>query len=879
MADAHSDGTDGTDGSDRTEGTDDVDVEAVVVGAGMAGLYLLHRFRSLGISAIAVEAADDVGGTWYWNRYPGARCDIKSVDYSYSFDAELEQEWEWSEKYATQPEILRYLQHVADKHDLRRDIRFETRLVRADWDDTTATWQVTTDDGATTTCRWFVMATGCLSVPKQIDIAGTDRFQGPTYLTGRWPHEGVDFTGQRVGVIGTGSSAIQSIPLIAEEAAELTVFQRTPNFSIPAYNGPVPADELAAVKARYPEYREEARWSRGGVPLALPTDAVALLDPAEVRARLEAAWEAGGLLEFLSIFADTAVNAESNRTVAEFVHQKIRDIVDDPETATSLCATNFALGTKRLCLDSNYYETFNLAHVGLVDLQKDPIVTVTETGVETAGGSFTFDSIVYATGFDAMTGAVVAVDIRGREGVELRDAWSDGPTTYLGLTVPEFPNFFMVTGPQSPSVLSNMSVSIEQHVEWITDTVAALRSDGVVAIEPTRTAEAGWQQHAADCADLTLFSETDSWYMGANVPGKPRTVLPYLGGVGTYREICNEVAERGYLGFELTGESGTRCNDGVIREIQPDVAMVLQIMSELELPPMHSLSPAEARAFMAASQEAGPPGPPVGEVVDGTYPGAEGDLAYRLYRPATPGPHPAVVYFHGGGWVLGGADSDDALCRDLCGQADVVVVSMDYRHAPEAPFPAAVDDGYAAVSWVAANLEGLGASETPVTVCGWSAGANVATVACHTARDRGGPEIAGQVLLNPATDCDDSRDSYVENAEGYVLTRDLMRWFWDHYCEREQRSDPRASPLRAKDLSGLPPALIVTADFDPLRDEGIAYADALAAAGTEARHLRMRGQIHTSITGVGMFLSPTAARGEVAAALADFSRRAGVRVG
>ena len=464
----------------------------------------------------------------------------------------------------------------------------------------------------------------------------------------------------------------------------------------------------------------------------------------------------------------------------------------------------------------------------------------------------------------------MAVDITGRNGVELRDKWSDGPTTYLWLTVTDFPNFFAITGPQSPSVLSNMSVSIEQHVEWISDCIADLREQGFTAIEPTETAEAGWQQHATDCADLTLHSLADSWYMGANVPGKPRVVLPYLGGVGTYRKTCDEVVERGYLGFELFGEAKNQRNDGVIRRLQPDVSMVLGMMAKMGLPPMETLPPDEARAFMEESRQASPPGPEVGEVVDGTFPGATGELDFRLYRPATPGPHRVVVYFHGGGWVLGGACSDDALCRDLCAQTGAIILSADYRHAPESPFPAAVEDGFAAVTWASENLEVLGGSAAPIAVCGWSAGANVATVACHTARDAAGPDIAAQVLLNPVTDHDLGRGSYVENAEGYALTTALMAWFWDHYCDPADRSNPKASPLLSDDLSNLPPTLVVTAEFDPLRDEGVAYAEALATSGNEVRQLAMRGHIHTSIGGVGMFLSSAGARAEVASALAGY---------
>ena len=859
----------------------DLDAEVVVVGAGFAGLYLLHRLRGMGVSATVIEAADDVGGTWYWNRYPGARCDIRSLDYSYSFDPELEQEWEWSEKFATQPEILRYLQHVAERHDLRKDIRFETKVAAAEWSEDSATWQISTSEGDSITCRWFVMATGCLSEPKAVDIPGAGSFAGPTYFNSRWPHEGVDFSGMRVAVIGTGSSAIQSIPLIAEQADQLTVFQRTANFSVPAHNGAIAAEEVAEVKARYPEYREEARFSRGGVTLPMVMEGAQTLSAEERNARLERAWAKGDLQGFLNTFPDTLLDEASNRLMAEFIHDKIRGVVDDPETAESLCAKDHPVGSKRLCLDTNYFATYNLPHVQLVDLKKDPITEITPTGISTESGAHEFDAIVYATGFDAMTGAIVAVDMTGRNGIRLSEKWADGPVTYLGVTVRDFPNFFAITGPQSPSVLSNMSVSIEQHVEWVSDTIEAMRDQGFTSIAATETAEAGWQQHCEDCANLTIFTQADSWYMGANVPGKPRTVLPYLGGVDTYRKTCNKVAEQEFLGFELNGPDGSQCNDGVVNRLMPDVAIVLDMMAQLGLPPLESMTPEEAREFMAASAEMSPPGPEVGEVLDGTYPGADGqDMAYRLYRPATPGPHPVVAYFHGGGWVLGGADSDDALCRDLCNQSNCVVVSADYRHAPEHRFPAAVDDGYAAVRWISDNAETLGGTPGPIVVAGWSAGANVATVAAQTARDNlaangdgdgDGPVIAGQVLLHPVTDSDMSRPSYVDNAEGYVLTTALMNWFWDFYCDTADREDPRAAPLRG-DLSGLPPTLVVTAEFDPLRDEGAAYVEALQAAGVEASELSLRGQTHTSIGGVGMFLSPRAARTEVAAALAGFAR-------
>jgi cation diffusion facilitator CzcD-associated flavoprotein CzcO/acetyl esterase/lipase len=864
------------DGSDVEVPDNEVpDIDVLVVGAGFSGLYLLHRLRNLGFSTRVLEAADDVGGTWYWNRYPGARCDIPTTDYTYSFDPGLEDEWTWSEKYATQPEILRYAQFVADRYDLRRDITFETRVEAAVWDDAAQLWRVRTETGEDITCRHYVMATGCLSVPKAADVAGAERFTGEVYFTSRWPHEGVDFTGKRVAVIGTGSSGIQSIPLIAEQASQLTVFQRTPNFSWPAHNGPVREEKKAPVEADRDAYREAAKWSRGGIPLE-PAEITAAAASDEVRReRFEAAWEAGELFEMLNIFADQGVNPEANDIVAEMVREKIRQIVDDPDTAEALCPRDHYFGTKRPCLDTGYYATFNQPHVRLVDLRETPFETITENGIDIrlADGdieSMEFDAIVYATGFDAMTGALVNVDIEGRDGVTLKQKWADGPTTYLGLTTVGFPNFFTVTGPGSPSVLSNMMVSIEQHVDWVADTLANLRDQGFTTIEPTPTAESGWVQHNNDCADITLHPTANSWYIGANVPGKPRVFLPYIGGVDAYRKACDAVVEQGYLGFELAGPGGSQCNDGVVNRLQPDVAMLLDMMEELELPPIESMTPEQARAFMDTMSAERPPGPEVAEVVDGVLPGAAGDLDYRLYRPEGDGPHPVVVYFHGGGWVLGSTDSDDPFCRDLCVRSGAVIISVDYRHAPEARFPAAADDAFAAVRWVADHIIELGGIAGQLAVAGWSAGANLAAVVCQQARDAGGPDIAGQMLLTPVTDSDMSRPSYSENGEGYILTRALMEWFWDHYADPADRTDPRVAPLRADDLSGLPPAVIVTGEFDPLRDEGIAYAGALAAAGVPVHHTTARGHTHTSLTMVDVMLSAPQYRAELAEGITSF---------
>ena len=846
-----------------------VEIDVVVVGAGLSGLYLLLRLRQAGFSVKVFEQADDIGGTWYWNRYPGARCDVPTTDYCFSFDAELEKEWTWSEKYATQPEILDYMDYVARRYDLRRDISFSTAITAALWDQAAKRWTLTTASGDVVRCQYYIMATGCLSMPKTPDIEGTERFEGTAYYTSRWPHEPVDFTGQRVAVIGTGSSGIQSIPLIAAQAAELTVFQRTPNYSVPAFNGPQPPHRVAALAEDRDAYRESARWSRFGIAIA-PSDVSALTASEEVRRqRFEEAWATGELFAVRDTFSDSRTNLQANEILAEMVRDKIRGIVDDPEIAEALCPKDYPFGTKRLCVDTDYFKTFNLPHTQLIDLRREPIKAVTATGVETATRSFEFDSIIYATGFDAMTGALVAVDITGRDGLTLKEKWAEGPMTYLGLTTTGFPNLFTVTGPQSPSVLSNMLVSIQQHVDWITDCLEYMRAEGFDSIEPTLAAEDGWNQHNQDCGDLTLLNLANSWYVGANVPGKPRVLLPYTGGAAGYRKICNEVVDRGYLGFDLSGPGRSQRNDGVIREIQPDVAMVLETMAAMDLPPMESMSTADARAFVEASSKQRPPGPAVGEIVDGTLPGPAEDLRYRLYRPATPGPHPVVVYFHGGGWMLGSEVSDDPLCRDLCVRSDALLVSVNYRHAPEARFPAATNDAFAAVKWVAANALALGAIPGQIAVAGWSAGGNLAGVACQMARDVGAPEILGQVLLCPTTDSDLSRPSYTDNGEGYGLTRSRMNWFWDHYAEPEQRSDPRASPLHGK-LVNLPPAIVVTADFDPLRDEGQEYVEALNEAGVPTRHIRARGHTHSSVTMVDVVLSGAAVRVAVAEALRSF---------
>ena len=846
------------------------DVDVVVVGAGFAGMYLWHELRKNGFSSRVLEAGDDVGGTWYWNRYPGARCDIGTTDYQYTWDPELHEQWQWSEKHAAQPEILRYAQFVAKKHDLYSGIDFEVRVEKAAWNDETKQWSVHTSTGETITCRHYVMATGCLSVPKDPDIEGTDRFTGDVYVTGRWPHEEVDFTGKRVAVIGTGSSAIQSMPHIAAQAKEMVVFQRTPNFSMPAFNGPPPQDRLDRLASDRAAYEAEARMSPTGVPMPMATVSALAVSRDEAFAMLEKSWQRGELLTIGGTFTDVGINRAANDVVCEFMRSKIREVVKDPEVAETLSPRDFAYSTKRPCMDTNYYEMFNLPHVRLVDIRKHKIKSVTETGIDFGDESKEFDAIVYATGFDAMTGALVNVDITGKNGITLKKKWESGPLTYLGLTTVGFPNFYMITGPGSPSVLSNMMVSIEQHVEWIRDALVDMRAKGFDTIEPTPEAEEDWRVHCTDCADITLFQDTNSWYMGANVPGKPRVLFPYIGGVGRYRRICTEAQQRGFLGFELQGNGKRQLNPGPVRLMQPDVEMMLDVMATLELPPIEAMSPAEARGFMDASAAMRAPGPDVGEIVDGTFPAAAGDLEYRIYRPASAGPHPIVVYYHGGGWVLGSHTSDDPLCRDLCKRADVMIISVNYRHAPEARFPAAVDDAWDALAWVADNAEQLGGDANRIAVAGWSAGGNLAAVVAQMARDNAGPKLRGQLLLTPVTDGSRQSASYTENGEGYVLTKNVMEWFWNHYASAEDRKHVKASPLLAESLANLPPAMIVTGQFDPLRDEGNAYARALADAGVDVKRIQARGHIHTSITMVDMLPSGQSIRAKMASGLRGF---------
>ena len=527
-----------------------VDVDVVVVGAGFSGLYLLYRLRKAGFSTRVFERGGDVGGTWYWNRYPGARCDVESLQYSYSFDEQLQQDWHWPEKFSAQPDILAYANHVADRFNLKKDIEFNIE-VKASWfDENLKTWKITTNTGEEINAQYFIMATGCISTTQIPNIKGLSDYVGDTFHTGDWPHEEVDFSGQSIAVIGTGSSGIQSIPVLAKQAKKLTVFQRTPNYSIPSQNEPMTKKYERSWKDVYSERRKEMRYSAHGSLKDLNDVPALSVDEDQRQELYTKRWAIGGT-GFLGSFNDLLTNADANYTAAEYVRQQIKRVVKDKETAEILCPRSYPIGTKRICIDTGYFETYNRENVKLVDISKKPIQRLVADGIIVDDQLYAFDSIIFATGFDAMTGSIFNVDIKGRDGLALKEKWIAGPKTYLGLMSASFPNLFMITGPGSPSVKSNMIMSIEQHVDLVIETLLSMRRKGLSVVEPELEAENKWVDHVQEVANKTLFPQANSWYMGANIPGKPRLFMPYIGGVGAYREICEEIVANNYRGFKF----------------------------------------------------------------------------------------------------------------------------------------------------------------------------------------------------------------------------------------------------------------------------------------------------------------------------------------
>lgn len=532
------------------------EIDVVIVGGGLAGVYALHRLRELGFESRVFEAGEGVGGTWFWNRYPGARCDIESMAYSYSFSKELEQEWEWSERYGAQPEILAYIEHVVERFDLARDIRLATRVTSADWDEASGRWQVATDQGDRVSARFCVMATGCLSIPNVPSLPGLERFEGRTFHTGDWPKDGVELSGRRVGVIGTGSTGIQLIPMLAQEVDELFVFQRTPNYSAPARNFPMSPRFAARVKENYTSFRAGYIGGHWGLEMTPEDLRVSEISERERKEAFEKSWEIGGF-SLVAGFPEVYVNPKSNDYLAEFVREKIRETVEDPEVAARLCPDT-PIGCKRPCADTHYYETFNRENVTLIDVRAEPIEHVTERGIIVGGRSIDLDVLVLATGFDAMTGALERIDPRGRGGRTLRARWAEGPKTYLGLAIDGFPNLFSVAGPGSPSVLANMIPAIEQNVDWIADLLVDMRERGRTRVEAETASVENWVERVNERANRTIYPSCNSWYLGANIPGKPRVFMPYLGW-DSYTAACEGVARDGYEGFRFDSGASSGC--------------------------------------------------------------------------------------------------------------------------------------------------------------------------------------------------------------------------------------------------------------------------------------------------------------------------------
>ena len=526
-------------------------LDAVVVGAGFSGLYMLHRLRQLGLRCRVFETGDGVGGTWYWNRYPGARCDSESYFYCYGFSDEIMQEWTWTERFPAQEEIQRYLEFVATRLDLWPDIQLGTRVTAAIYDDASKRWRVETSRDDVVSARYVVMAVGAISAANVPGIPGLDSFRGRWYHTGQWPKEGVDLTGLRVGVIGTGSTGVQLIPVVAEQASELTVFQRTPNFSMPARNRPLDPAFMDEIKANYGEVWDRLRRHPGGMPLPQPTQSFDEVDEDEARRRYEAAWAEGGVM-VLQQFNDLMTNERANEFCADFFRDKIRNTVHDPQTAETLVPKGYPIAAKRPVLDSNYFETFNKPHVHLVDIRDTPIEAITPNGLRVAGIEHELDVIVFATGFDAFSGSFLRIDIRGRNGVRLAERWQHGPTAYLGLAIAGFPNLLTVNGPCNPAVLTNVPAAIEHDVEWIAGCIEYAEQHALTAIEPTEEAEQAWVEYTADMVDGTMYMRANSWWLGANIPGKPRVFMAFIGGLTIFRERCAEVAAAGYAGFQLT---------------------------------------------------------------------------------------------------------------------------------------------------------------------------------------------------------------------------------------------------------------------------------------------------------------------------------------
>jgi cation diffusion facilitator CzcD-associated flavoprotein CzcO/acetyl esterase/lipase len=833
--------------------------DVVVIGAGFAGLYAVHKLRDeRELSVVGFEAADGVGGTWWWNRYPGARCDFESVHYSYSFSEDLQREWEWSERYASQPEILSYLEWVADKLDLRNAFRFNTRVISLDWNDGTQRWTVRTNDGEACTARFVVSGVGSLSVPKEPDFPGAETFDGDLYWTSSWPHDGVDFTGKRVAVIGTGSTGIQAIPEIAKQAVHLTVFQRTPNFAAPLGNHPVDPAKRRWNAEHHDELRAGSRESFLGAPYEPATRSALDVTDEQRQEVYDEHWQKGGFGLLASSFSDLVIDQRANETLAEYIRERIQERVEDPATAELLSPRDHPYGSKRPPFETNYYETYNQSNVDLVDARSAPIEEITPGGIRTRQATYEFDAIVLATGFDAITGPLFGLNLTGRQGITLEKKWANGPTTYLGIQIAEFPNFFMITGPQSAASQYNIPLAIEDHVDFVTNAIAKVVADETGTFEATLEAEQTWGKLADALLHMTVIPQAKgSWYMGENVPGKPRAAYVFPGGAPLYRAICAQVEHLSFAGFAV---DRVPTPPPPLVNLEPSAAFVLIALLNQGLKPLHEYGPEELRAAIDSITQLQAPGPEMRVEVLSAPTG-------RLYIPESENPVPVVLYFHGGGFMAGSPATADAPCRRLAAELGAIVFAVEYRLAPEHPFPAAPDDAFAAVHWAREHISEYGGDPERLVVMGESSGANLASVTALRARDAG-ISLAAQILLYPPIDPSAQTASRTEFIGAPFFSTESIDAMWAVYLNGAEVT-PMAAPTRAASLSDLPPTLVLTVESDPLRDEGEDYARALHKAGVSVEQHRLDGLLHAVINMDGIIPRAT----EIYTLVGDFAQR------
>ncbi len=844
-----------------------VDHDAIIVGAGFAGLYAIHKLRDqLELSVQAFEAGSDVGGTWYWNRYPGARVDIPSTHYSYSFSPEIEKEWRWSEKYAAQPELQAYFQFVAEKLDSRRSIRFGTRVVGARWDEKNKYWSVTTDDDVTLTATYLVTGVGNLNVATGPDLPGNEDFAGEIYRTNDWPRDGVELTGLRVGVIGTGSTGIQVIQELGKVAETLTVFQRTPNYITPLRNERFESARQDRLAENHVGVRAGMRDNFWGWPMPTPELSGELTAEDERRAKFEAAFEAGGQ-HMTATYADLISNKASNDAASEFIREKIRERVQDPKVAALLTPTDYPYMTKRPPMETDYYDIFNQANVELIDVKTDPIERMNAAGVVTGTAEYALDVLILATGFDAMTGALLNMGIVGEGGQKLEDAWAGGPTTLLGIGVPGFPNLVTITGPTSHVGLHNNVMAIEDHVDFAAELIEHSRASGASTFEPTVEAAERWQRIISGMLAATLIPTAKSWWMGDNVEGKPRAASMYAAGAQLFRTFLTNVQASGFGGFAFDGKARPI---GPMLLIDPSVALMVNAMLTLGAKTFDDCETVEQmREIVEGFPALQVPGPEM-EVVAKNYISGDSELSARIYVPNAESSNlrPVVVYFHGGGFVAGSLASNDNVCRELADRLDAIVIAPSYRLAPEHPFPAAANDAIAALVWASVVAPDYGGDSARLFVAGESAGGNLAAIAALHARDNNGPSIAGQILITPAIDADLDTASMRDFAWAPGLSGAVVETMRATYLQgAKDAASPLASPNRAESLVGLPRSLVITAEVDPLRDEGEFYAQSLRDSGVDARTVRLEGLVHGAPLGLSALLPR---RQEIFDAVADF---------